>query len=54
MPLVPIPPPPELLVCDLAGTTIYDRGEVPAAFADAYFRTGDFYGTIMELEVALP
>jgi phosphonatase-like hydrolase len=35
MPLVPIPPPPELLVSDLAGTTVYDRGEVPAAFADA-------------------
>lgn len=29
------PPPPELLVCDLAGTTVYDRGEVPAAFAAA-------------------
>ena len=26
----------------------------PAAFADAYFTTGGFYGTIMELEVALP
>jgi phosphonatase-like hydrolase len=35
MPSVPIPPPPELVVCDLAGTTVYDRGEVPAAFADA-------------------
>ena len=35
MPLVPTPPPPELLVSDLAGTTVYDRGEVPAAFADA-------------------
>lgn len=35
MPLAPIPPPPELLVADLAGTTVYDRGEVPAAFADA-------------------
>jgi phosphonatase-like hydrolase len=33
--LVPTPPPPELVVCDLAGTTVYDRGEVPAAFADA-------------------
>ena len=33
--LVPTPPPPELLVSDLAGTTVYDRGEVPAAFADA-------------------
>ena len=35
MPLAPIPPPPELVVSDLAGTTVYDRGEVPAAFADA-------------------
>jgi phosphonatase-like hydrolase len=35
MPSVPIPPRPDLVVCDLAGTTIYDRGEVPAAFADA-------------------
>jgi phosphonatase-like hydrolase len=35
MPLGPIPPPPELVVSDLAGTTVYDRGEVPAAFADA-------------------
>ena len=35
MPLAPTPPPPELVVCDLAGTTVYDRGEVPAAFADA-------------------
>lgn len=26
---------PALVVCDLAGTTIHDRGEVPAAFADA-------------------
>jgi phosphonatase-like hydrolase len=33
--LAPIPPLPELVVCDLAGTTVYDRGEVPAAFADA-------------------
>jgi phosphonatase-like hydrolase len=35
MPLAPIPPLPELVVSDLAGTTVYDRGEVPAAFADA-------------------
>jgi phosphonatase-like hydrolase len=35
MPLAPTPPPPELVVCDLVGTTVYDRGEVPAAFADA-------------------
>ncbi|MEP6686816.1 MAG: phosphonatase-like hydrolase [Gemmatimonadales bacterium] len=35
MPSVPIPPPPDLVVCDLAGTTVYDRGEVPAAFAEA-------------------
>jgi phosphonatase-like hydrolase len=35
MPSAPIPPPPELVACDLAGTTVYDRGEVPAAFADA-------------------
>jgi len=35
MPSVPIPPPPELLICDLAGTTVHDRGEVPAAFGDA-------------------
>jgi phosphonatase-like hydrolase len=40
MPLVPIPPPPELLVSDLAGTTVYDRGEVPAAFADALREAG--------------
>lgn len=26
---------PEIVVCDIAGTTVYDRGEVPAAFADA-------------------
>ena len=30
MPSVPIPPPPDLVVCDLAGTTVYDRGEVRA------------------------
>jgi phosphonatase-like hydrolase len=35
MPSVPIPPPPDLVACDLAGTTIHDRGEVPAAFAEA-------------------
>jgi phosphonatase-like hydrolase len=35
MPSAPILPPPDLVVCDLAGTTVYDRGEVPAAFADA-------------------
>jgi phosphonatase-like hydrolase len=35
MPLAPIPPRPDLVVFDLAGTTVYDRGEVPAAFADA-------------------
>jgi phosphonatase-like hydrolase len=35
MPLAPILSPPDLVVCDLAGTTVYDRGEVPAAFADA-------------------
>jgi hypothetical protein len=35
MPSVPIPPPPELLVCNLAGTTIRDRGEVPSAFQTA-------------------
>ena len=26
---------PALVVCDLAGTTVHDRGEVPAAFGDA-------------------
>jgi phosphonatase-like hydrolase len=36
----PILPPPELVVCDLAGTTVYDRGEVPAAFADALTEAG--------------
>jgi phosphonatase-like hydrolase len=40
MPLAPIPPPPELVVSDLAGTTVYDRGEVPAAFADALQEAG--------------
>ncbi len=35
MPSAPILSPPDLVVCDLAGTTVYDRGEVPAAFADA-------------------
>jgi phosphonatase-like hydrolase len=35
MPSVPIPPRPELLVSDLAGTTVRDRGEVPGAFEDA-------------------
>ncbi len=33
-------PPPELVVCDLAGTTVYDRGEVPAAFAEALTEVG--------------
>ena len=33
MPSAPIPPPPELVVSDLAGTTVYDHGEVPAAFS---------------------
>ncbi|HET7471080.1 MAG TPA: HAD hydrolase-like protein [Gemmatimonadales bacterium] len=40
MPSAPIPPRPDLVVCDLAGTTIYDRGEVPAAFEQALRETG--------------
>lgn len=40
MPSVPTPPPPDLVVCDLAGTTIYDRGEVPAAFEQALREAG--------------
>ena len=40
MPSVPIPPRPELVVCDLAGSTIYDRGEVPAAFEQALREAG--------------
>lgn len=40
MPSVPTPPRPELLVCDLAGTTIRDRGEVPAAFETALREAG--------------
>jgi len=40
MPSVPILPPPELLICDLAGTTIRDRGEVPAAFQAALREAG--------------
>jgi phosphonatase-like hydrolase len=40
MPSAPIPPQPDLVVCDLAGTTIYDRGEVPAAFEQALSEAG--------------
>jgi phosphonatase-like hydrolase len=40
MPSVPTQPPPDLLVCDLAGTTIRDRGEVPAAFEAALREAG--------------
>ena len=40
MPSAPILPPPDLVVCDLAGTTIYDRGEVPAAFEQALREAG--------------
>jgi phosphonatase-like hydrolase len=40
MPSAPIPPRPDLVVCDLAGTTIYDRGEVPAAFEQALREAG--------------
>jgi len=40
MPSAPIPPRPDLVVCDLAGTTIYDRGEVPAAFEQALCEAG--------------
>ena len=40
MPSAPIPPPPELVVCDLAGTTVRDRGEVPAAFEAALSEAG--------------
>jgi phosphonatase-like hydrolase len=34
------PPRPALVIFDLAGTTIRDRGEVPAAFADALAAAG--------------
>src|SRR5690242_3656959 len=40
MPSAPILPRPDLVVCDLAGTTIYDRGEVPAAFEQALREAG--------------
>jgi len=40
MPWAPILPRPELVVCDLAGTTIHDRGEVPAAFEQALREAG--------------
>jgi phosphonatase-like hydrolase len=40
MPSAPIPRRPDLVVCDLAGTTIYDRGEVPAAFEQALREAG--------------
>ena len=43
MPSVPIPPRPDLIVCDLAGTTIYDRGEVPVAFEQALRQAGLAY-----------
>lgn len=43
MPSAPIPPRPELVVCDLAGTTIHDRGEVPAAFEQALREAGLVY-----------
>jgi phosphonatase-like hydrolase len=31
---------PALVACDLGGTTVHDRGEVPAAFADALREAG--------------
>lgn len=37
---VPLPPPVELAVVDLAGTTVSDAGVVDAAFAEALERTG--------------
>lgn len=43
MPSAPIPPRPDLVVCDLAGTTIHDRGEVPAAFEQALREAGLAY-----------
>jgi phosphonatase-like hydrolase len=46
MPSVPIPPRPDLIVCDLAGTTIYDRGEVPAAFEQALREAGLAYDAV--------
>jgi hypothetical protein len=32
--------PPALVVFDLGGTTVYDRGEVPAAFSEALGEAG--------------
>jgi phosphonatase-like hydrolase len=43
MPSAPIPPRPELVVLDLAGTTVHDRGEVPAAFEGALREAGVAY-----------
>jgi phosphonatase-like hydrolase len=43
MPWGPIPPRPDLVVLDLAGTTIADRGEVPAAFEAALQESGLAY-----------
>jgi len=40
MPSAPIPSRPDLVVCDLAGTTVHDRGEVPAAFEAALREAG--------------
>jgi phosphonatase-like hydrolase len=40
MPSVPTPPRPDLVVCDLAGTTVRDRGEVPGAFEAALREAG--------------
>jgi phosphoglycolate phosphatase-like HAD superfamily hydrolase len=36
----PTPPRPDLVVCDLAGTTVRDGGEVPAAFEAALREAG--------------
>lgn len=43
MPSVPTPLRPELVVCDLAGTTVRDGGEVPAAFEAALRDAGLWY-----------
>ena len=40
MPSAPTRLRPDLVVCDLAGTTVHDRGEVPAAFEAALGEAG--------------
>jgi phosphoglycolate phosphatase len=40
MPSDPIPPRPDLVVCDLAGTSVHDRRAVPAALETALREAG--------------